>query len=104
MYLKRRKRSREIRIAVIKSLEQDHRMVVVDYLNKATGWLCVALGGLLIAIEQTFEVSQHQGWPLPVFLLLILVMAGTAFGFIAHRTQHSQNLLAEQDARSTGPG
>jgi hypothetical protein len=62
---------------------------LIDYLNKATGWLFVGFGGLLIAIKETWLLCEHNGWPLvaywPLVVFMIVVSVGNAIARIAWR-------------------
>jgi hypothetical protein len=57
--------------------------------DKATGWLFVGVGGLLIAIKETWLLREHYGWSLaaywPLVVFMIVVSVGNAVVRIAWR-------------------
>ena len=48
---------------------------LVRFINKATGWLYVALGALLIAVKETWELVEYNEWPTWLFWVLIVADA-----------------------------
>ena len=61
------------REAMMTTLTAAQRKKVVQYLNKTTGWLFVAFGGFLIAVKETWELSERYEWPIWVFAVLVVV-------------------------------
>jgi hypothetical protein len=98
-YLLERRRQGEYRQLVLRSLDPELVGQVVDYLNKAVGWLLVGTGGLLIAMTQTWELVEHYEWPTFVFWLLDAVMTALALGFTVSRNSRSRDLVAKQASR-----
>lgn len=40
------------------------------------GWYTVAIGALLLAAGESWQVTRHYGWPVWVFWLLMVVTLG----------------------------
>jgi hypothetical protein len=59
-------------------------------------WFTVALGGALLAVEQTWQLINRQHWPSWLFWLLIIVMLGASVLNTA--------LRMIRDARAEGSG
>ena len=72
----------------------------VHYSDKATGWLLVAGGAFLIAVKETWELTELQEWPTPTFWLLLVLMAALALGFTVWRMRRS-TFLAHLSESST---
>jgi hypothetical protein len=54
---------REARDRMVQALSYEEFEGLLEFTNKATGWLYVAGGGLLLAISATDEVVGHFHWP-----------------------------------------
>ena len=78
MYVIYRHRSRGYRQAVFDQLNPVQREQFASFIGKAAGWLTVAFGAGLLAVEQTWQVTEREHWPLWVFALLIVVMLGAS--------------------------
>ena len=63
------------------------------YRNKASGWIIVGAGGLLIAAKETWELVEGNEWPTWLFWVLLVVALLGALGHAVLRTR--------QDARAT---
>jgi hypothetical protein len=83
------RRSDRMNRAMMKLLTPQQMSGLIDYVNKAAGWLFVGLGGLLIAIKETWLLREHYDWPLVTYWLLvafmIIVSVGNAVARIAWR-------------------
>src|SRR6202012_1140086 len=83
------RRSSRMNKAMMKLLTPQPMSGLIDYVNKATGWLFVGLGGLLIAIKETWLLCEHNDWPLtaywPLVVIMVLVSVGNAVARIAWR-------------------
>src|SRR4051812_35647846 len=66
-YWKNRRRSRQQRDQVMSVLTVDELEGLLRFINKATGWLYVALGALLIAVKETWELVEYNKWPTWLF-------------------------------------
>jgi hypothetical protein len=72
-----RRRSTQHRRQMLAAISPDDVADLVRYLNKAFGWLLVGLGGLLLAINETWEIRERYEWPVAVFAIVcVLVAAG----------------------------
>jgi hypothetical protein len=83
------RRSDRMNKAMMKLLTPQQMSGLIDYVNKATGWLFVGTGGLLIAMKETWSLCEHYDWPLAVYWALVVTMialsVGNAVGRIAWR-------------------
>lgn len=96
-YVLERRRRRQWREAVVAALAPDEVAALVNYMDKATGWLFVGLGGLLIAAKETWELIEHYEWPAWVFWVLVVAMIALASANAAHRTARSRTVLTTPD-------
>jgi hypothetical protein len=69
-YVLHRRRSRRIRQGMLALWTPAQRRAWARLGNKATGWLMVAVAGLLLAFRETWQLVEHYHWPLLVFWLL----------------------------------
>ncbi len=96
-YLEMR-RTRGYRRAVMAALDASDRADLVRYLRKARGWALVALGGLLLATNETWEVCEHYEWPVWVFAVLAAALAGLSAAYTANNQRQSHQYV-ELDGR-----
>jgi hypothetical protein len=97
-YLLERRRRQEWRRAVMAALSPGEVEALITYIDKATGWLFVGLGGLLIAVKETWELREQYEWPLWVFWALVAVAAIVATGNAAYRLERSRRALGAGDS------
>lgn len=88
-----RRRNRAFHKAVYHVLPARQREQLVRYFNKATGWLYVALGGFLVAVEATSALAEHAGWPDRVDVPLIVGMSLLSVYHTAARMSHAERVL-----------
>ena len=83
------RRSNRMNKAMMKLLTPQQMSGLIDYVNKATGWLFVGVGGLLIALNETWLLCEHHGWSLavywPLVVFMVVVSVGNAVARIAWR-------------------
>jgi len=88
-----RKRSRLYRRIYIKALTTEDASALVSFISKATAWMFVATGGLLIAIKETYELIHILEIPIALFWIAIIIMPAFCIGNIIIRTARSKKLL-----------
>lgn len=98
-YLLSRRRARDDRNRLIAALSLEQLRALADYMNKATGWLLVATGGLFIAVKETYELAEVHEWPIGVLVGLVLVMAALAVGYTVARMLRVRTMLREHEQR-----
>jgi hypothetical protein len=74
-YLLAQRRSRRWRQDMIAALSREDLETLVEFIDKARGWLLVGAGGLLIATKETWELREHYEWPQAVFWILLVASA-----------------------------
>jgi hypothetical protein len=65
----------------------------VAFLNKANGWLIVALGGFLLATKETWELADELHLPAWVFWMLVIVMPIIAVANAVRKVANAHNIL-----------
>lgn len=109
-YVLQRRRSRDFHRTVLSALRPDQIQVLVTYFNKATGWLFVGLGGLLIATKETSELAESREWGLTPFVVLVVGMAVLSIAIVAARMGRGQQMTRRSTdyrgggAAAQGPG
>jgi hypothetical protein len=93
-YVLERRRRQQYRDAVLAALARPVVEALVNYIDKATAWLFVGLGGFLIAVKETWELAEHYEWPLYVFWALVVAMVAVASANAALRMARSRSVLA----------
>lgn len=67
----------------------------VGFVNKATGWLLVATGGLLLAANESWQLVEDHDWPHWATAPFIFGMAGIAQMYTVLRMRRSHGVLDE---------
>jgi len=92
-YLLNARRQRRFRQDFNAALSPESREQTVSFLNKANGWLIVAIGGFLIAVKETWELVENLHWVQWVFWVLIVVMPVIAIANTVLRMRNTQRIL-----------
>jgi hypothetical protein len=101
-YLLARRRLNRSRDAIRAALAPEEMEALVRYVSKASGWLFVGVGGLLLAIAETWGLREHYDWPAAVFWVLIVVMMLASVGNVALRFRRASRILEHQKRASDG--
>lgn len=75
-----RRRREQHQEMMLDALSDEDYEALIRYLHKATGWVFVGAGGFLIAVTETYGLVEGLQWPLVVFWILLVVMAGLSIG------------------------
>lgn len=94
-YVKNHRARQEYRQAIVGHLSPDDLKMLVSLIDTASGWLFVGLGGLLIAVKETWELTEHHEWPLAAFVVLIVVMLVLTVANTALRVKRSAGMLEQ---------
>ena len=94
-YVLRRRRGRDWRRAVVRRMSRSQVEQWVHFVNTASGWLYVALGGFLIATKETWELVEAYEGPVVLFWVALVVMALVCAANTAVRVARGHSLLAE---------
>jgi hypothetical protein len=70
-----RRQTQELRTAVMAQLDAHEFSVLHHFADRAWGWMLVTAGGLLLATEQTWELTHSQGWSDLAVVVLAIAMA-----------------------------
>lgn len=100
-YLLSKRRSNAYRTAVFAAMSRDVRAQAVGFVNKATGWMIVAVGAGLIAVKETWELVHLLHLHTAVFWVTIVVMAFLAVGHTVMRL-HRADQMIEHPERGVG--
>ena len=95
---KNRQRSREQRVTVMESLSAAQLSGLARFMNKATGWLYVALGALLIAVKESWELVEYNEWPSWLFWVLVVLMPVFAAVNTAARMAMTHGMVDQSNA------
>lgn len=91
-----RRRSLTYRRAHFKALSAQDQAALIAFIDKATAWLFVALGGFSIAIKETFELAEALELKSYAFWLIIAGMTVVCALNTAFRISRSERALARQ--------
>jgi hypothetical protein len=92
-----RRRARTYQQAVMDAMPRKQLEQFVRFSNKATGWLFVALGAFFIAVKETWELTEHNEWPLIIFWLLLVVLLAICTLNTAVRIRRTHQLLGAEE-------
>jgi len=76
------RRQRRFRHAVFHQLGPDAQRDLVRYVDKATGWYLVAIGAVLIAAKETWELHEHYEWPAWAFWALMVAASAVVVAYV----------------------
>ena len=92
-YILQARRQRAARQAFQDALPPEALKQTISFLNKANGWLIVALGGFLIAAKETWELVEDLHWHQWVFWILVVVMPIVAIANTVRKVANTQRVL-----------
>ena len=93
LFLERRRRN-QYRRAYFAALDPVDIKAMIDFMNKAIGWLLVALGGFLLACKETFELLLHYGESLTLFVIIVIGMALLALAHTIVRVKLTKRAIS----------
>lgn len=95
MLVLRRRRSVTYHRTLLEVLTPQQREHRERFIRKATGWFVVAVGGSLIAVQETWELTEHNECPRAAFVLVLVLMLALVGGNTVWQ--------ASRWSRGTGP-
>jgi len=96
-----RRRCQEAHKRMVLDVMQDEDYeALTHFVNKAVGWMVVAVGGFLIAAKESYGLCQEMEWSNVVFWTLLVVMAALSNGFSAGRITRTERHLARHASRT----
>ena len=97
--LLRRRASKKQQDAIFRTMNADQRRRMMTFINKAGGWITVAAGAFLIALKETWELTEASHWPAWLFWVLGFVLAIASIWNAGVRVSRSHDILkAYEDA------
>ena len=96
-----RRRARSARTVVLHALDQSVLQQLVQFTDKAAGWLLIAAGAFLYGVQDTVSLSLLYRWPAPVMWVLVVLMPVLGASYTVFRRGRSQRVLGHSstDAR-----
>jgi hypothetical protein len=85
---------------ILNVMQDEDYEALTRFVNKAVGWILVAIGGFLIAAKETYGLCQEMEWSDVVFWVLLLVMFAVCNGYTARRITRTERHLAEHVGRA----
>ena len=82
----------DARKVFLASLSAEDLELITRYINIARGWALVGLGAFLIALKETYELTEHHEWPIGVYWALVVVMLVAALGIIGVSARREQQM------------
>lgn len=92
-----RKRDRLFRNEFFSLLSRDDSESMLSFMNKATAWLYVGLGGFLLAAKETYELDQHLHIATGYFFLMVFVLLALSVYNTAARIRRSEKILRSKE-------
>ncbi len=100
-YFMQRRQSARHRAALVDALPPQQVDELLLFVQKATGWMYVAFGGLLIASSETWTLFDHNEWPVAVYWVLVLAMIILSGLNVALRMARDERLRRHSQAPRT---
>jgi len=91
-FYKELKRGNINRQSIIKALPSEDVEAIISFNSKATAWLMVAVGGLCVACQESYTLTQHNKWNNIVLLLLIVGMFGLSILNLVSRLNRAKEI------------
>ena len=88
-----RQKSAEYRKKYVRALLKEDAESMITFMNKATGWLFVAFGGLCIAIKETYELTEQMEWDTAILCALVVFMALLSLGNLIARMKRTRKII-----------
>ena len=101
MYVLRRRWARAFRKAAAVQLTETQAEQLASFRNKATGWFTVAAGATLLAAGETWQITEHYGWPVWLFwVLTVAVLAAVVLNTTIQRIrdEHARRAAVPEPA------
>jgi hypothetical protein len=92
-YILQSRRQRAARQAFQDALPPEQLKQTISFLNKANGWVVVALGGFLLATKETWELVRDLRLPQWVFWILFVVMPFLAVANAVRKMANTHKVL-----------
>jgi hypothetical protein len=89
------RRSRVYRRSVMDVLTSAQMEQLVRFGNKATGWILISVGALLVALTETWTLRDLYDWPLAVYVLVVAVMLLASASYTAVRLRRTDDLMRQ---------
>jgi hypothetical protein len=103
-FAKQRKGQAEYRQAIMDVLGPEQMRQAITFLNKATGWILVAVGAFLLAVAESWNLTVEFGWAWWSFIIIVLVaLAGCIFHTVA-RIRGTSAMMKKAEADSVSRG
>ena len=96
LILSRRRREERQHAMMIELADEDY-LALLSFMNKATGWLMVGAGGLLIATKETYELLEGNEWPEWLLAVIVPVMLALAFAYTVFRSFREREILKHRE-------
>jgi len=100
-YLRQRAIRGRYRDAMLEALPPEQLEQAIAFMNKATGWLIVALGAFFIAIKETWELVELYEWPIAIFWVLVVLMPVLCVTFATGQLLRTSRALKKDEAASS---
>lgn len=98
VYLERRRDAR-FRREFMNHLSDTDLEAMVSFMSKATGWAVVSLGGFLLAVNETYELTKVFDAPIHLFWILLVVGLFASIFYVISRVRRSQGMLSQIEKR-----
>jgi hypothetical protein len=85
---------------ILDLMQDEDYEALAQFVNKAVGWILVAVGALLIATKETYGLCREMEWSNLVFWALLVVMAAACNGYTANRISRTERRRAEHARRA----
>ncbi len=95
------RRRNRLRETFLTSLSPSDRETLVTFIGKARGWVLVATGGLLIAMEATYGLVEHLGYGTLIYWLAVVGALGLCvLNTVLYRAALERSLHPDEDPES----
>jgi hypothetical protein len=88
-----RRRNEAVQKELFSTLSKSEAQSLVSFINKATAWQFVAIGGFCIALKETYELIHHLGWSIIFYWIIVVVLGIASISHVVIRSRRSAEIL-----------
>ena len=101
-----RHRTEDYKDQMLLALDDEDFANLMSYMNKASAWMVVGAGGVLIATKETFELLEHLEWPEWLLFVIVPAMFLFSVAYTVGQARRDKRAFAARQAggRTTHPG
>jgi len=91
-----RRRNEQVRNDFFASLTPDETEKMISFVNKATAWQFVAIGGFTIALKETYELIHYLDWHIAIYWIVVFILGIASISNVVIRSRRSAQIIGSK--------